>query len=156
MADLVCEIMNWSGPDDVVWVTFTGRIHMDTAPAFRRQLEKLVGTQPRALAVELADVSYMDSSGVAVLVECLRWSHAAGIDFVLLAPSTRVLEAFEVVGLGGIFVVLHRPQDLHARAAHAVAKRGSSSTSSAKRSQRRSARQPQVSHDEPPAPQPAP
>ncbi len=100
---LTCALHEWTGPDDVAWVGFTGRVEMDTAPAFRRQLEKLVQSQPRGLVVELTGVTYMDSAGVAVLVECLRWCRERGVDLVLLKPSKAVHESMEIVNLADAF-----------------------------------------------------
>lgn len=118
---LTCDIQDWSGPHDAVWVSFAGRVDMDSAPAFRRQLDKLVNTGPAGLLVELREITYMDSSGVAVLVECLQWCHDHAVDFVLLAPSKAVRESTEVFNLGDVFDTVEHPSEFADRLAAADA-----------------------------------
>jgi hypothetical protein len=49
----------------------TGDIDMSTSPSFRKALLESLGKTAR-LAVNLTDVRYVDSSGIAFLVEVLK------------------------------------------------------------------------------------
>jgi len=94
--------------DDIVWLRFKGRVEMSTSPAFRRQLERSVPSAEEALILEMQQVRYMDSSGVAVLVETLQWCREAEVDLILYTPNRAVCEGIEVVGLGEVFTVIGR------------------------------------------------
>src|SRR5215472_18874423 len=53
-------------------VRLRGRVNIDSSPALRDRLMALLQAQsPEAVIVDLSDVSYIDSSGLATLIEGL-------------------------------------------------------------------------------------
>src|ERR1700685_58637 len=58
---------------DVV-VRLTGRIDVDSSPDFRDRLRILLLKEelPQTITVDLAGVSYIETSGIATLIEALR------------------------------------------------------------------------------------
>ena len=55
--------------------------------------------------IDLGGVTYMDSSGVATLVEGLRSAKEHQKAFTLIAPSTAVMKVLELARLDSIFEV---------------------------------------------------
>jgi anti-anti-sigma factor len=49
-----------------------GTLDMNSVPAFHQLLEAAVQRAERGLIVALADITFMDSSGLAVLIEGLK------------------------------------------------------------------------------------
>ena len=57
---------------DVYRVALSGEVNMQVAPELRRTLHEVLEKNPREIVVDLAGVPFIDSSGVATLVEALR------------------------------------------------------------------------------------
>ncbi|NIA21525.1 MAG: anti-sigma factor antagonist, partial [Anaerolineaceae bacterium] len=59
-----------NGPATIVHLA--GDVDLNVSPALRKRLKELTGDKKSKIVVNLADVPYIDSSGVATLVECLQ------------------------------------------------------------------------------------
>ncbi len=69
-----------------------------------------------AIGVELSAVQYIDSSGIAALVEGLQQARAKGRRFALVAPSEAVRAVLELARLDRVFAIVDDPQALVAPA----------------------------------------
>ena len=58
------------------------------------------------VVIDLSHVQYMDSSGVATLVECLQRTRNAGIELHLCQLNERVLSVFQIARLDGVFSIV--------------------------------------------------
>src|SRR4051794_26372675 len=79
-----------------------GDVDLGTSPDLRRTLFATL-PQSRRLAVDLEAVRYIDSSGIATLIEGLRESQRLNKDFVLFGLSAAVQEVFELTHVFRIF-----------------------------------------------------
>jgi anti-sigma B factor antagonist len=85
-------------------VRLRGRLSIDSSPAFRDRLLAILRRQPPAtVIVDLTEVSYMDASGVATLVEGLKTAHNRQATLCLQGMQGRVRHLFEVTGLLTLF-----------------------------------------------------
>ena len=66
------------------------------------------------LAVNLAAVRYIDSSGIASLLEVLKQARSTRKRFVLFGLSTAVREVLQLTRLTGVFEIRATEQDLTA------------------------------------------
>ncbi len=91
------------GTDAVV--RLTGKIDVDSSPDLRDRLRALLseGTLPHSIIVDLARVSYVETSGIATLIEALRIARHQQINFRLQGLSGAVLRLFEVTGVLALF-----------------------------------------------------
>lgn len=89
----------------VVVVVVSGEVDMNTSPEVRSILNPLFAEKPRAMVVDLSGVTYMDSSGIATLVEGLQWSHRSQIPFRLSGMTPAVKDVFEMARLEGLFEI---------------------------------------------------
>lgn len=79
-------------------VSLHGEIDLASAPAVRAAIEPLLGEHAEHMTIDLADVQFLDSSGLAVLVAV-----AERIDELqLLNPSEIVGRIIEVTGLSQV------------------------------------------------------
>lgn len=85
-------------------VALAGEIDLDRAPMVRRQLLDCVKRQQDVL-VDLSAVTYIDSSGIASLVEALQWARRRGSDLSLVAVSPQALRVFELARLDTVFSI---------------------------------------------------
>jgi anti-sigma B factor antagonist len=89
---------------DVV-VRLTGRVDVDSSPDLRDRLRTLLSeeTLPQTIIVDLAGVAYIETSGVATLIEALRIARHHQINFRLQGLSGATLRLFEVTGVLALF-----------------------------------------------------
>ncbi len=85
-------------------VVFEGDIDLQTSPAARDALLAAVG-QGKPLIVDLAKVGYIDSSGVASLVEALQSARKGGKDLSLAAVSEGALRVLKLARLDSVFPI---------------------------------------------------
>jgi anti-sigma B factor antagonist len=90
----------------------SGRINVDSSPDLRDCLLALLSTEPlpRAITVDLAGVPYIETSGIATLIEALRIARHQGTIFRLQALSGSALRLFEVTGLVALFEASNNPE----------------------------------------------
>jgi anti-sigma B factor antagonist len=82
-------------------VTVGGEIDLTTADEVRAAAAAIVEGPPVTMIFDLAAVSFMDSSGVAVLVEAANAGHAVTVR----RPSPAVLLVLRATGLEGLLTV---------------------------------------------------
>lgn len=82
-----------------------GDIDMSRSSALRSALRDALQTKPGKLIVDLQLVEYMDSSGLATLVEAARNARSQKVPFVLCALTTKVRAVFEIARLHQFFQI---------------------------------------------------
>lgn len=86
-------------------VVVDGEVDLNTSPKLRTALTKQVPRNVRAIEVHLQNVPYMDSSGVATLIEGLRAAVSSDAEFALVAPSPAVLKVLKLSRLDSVFTI---------------------------------------------------
>ena len=92
-----------AGRDGEVVVRVRGEIDMAAAPVFRERLTGVIESNGDDVVVDLADVSFMDSSGLVVLVEAHQKLETASRKLLIARPSPAVTRVLEVTGLDRLF-----------------------------------------------------
>ena len=90
---------------DETMIVVEGDIDLYSSPELRSAVLKAVPKATTGVGVHLGGVTYMDSSGVATLVEGLRSAKEHDKTFTLLAPSTAVMKVLELARLDSVFEV---------------------------------------------------
>jgi anti-sigma B factor antagonist len=86
-------------PDGGLVVTLAGELDLASLPAVAAPLDELLGRTPQPVVLDLAGLSFLDSSGVAVLVRI-----ANHFDQVRTRAATQpVRRVIEVLGLATRF-----------------------------------------------------
>lgn len=85
-------------------VAFEGDVDLETSPAARRVLLDCVALR-RPVVVDMSRVSYIDSSGVASLVEAFQKARKAGLGFTLAAVSDAAMRVFRLARLDRVFTI---------------------------------------------------
>lgn len=81
-------------------VSVSGRITIDSSPVLRAKLlQVLEGDSCQSLTVDLREVSYVDTSGLAILMQVLQGARAAGKAFQLENLQQRPRYLFQAIGL---------------------------------------------------------
>jgi anti-sigma B factor antagonist len=91
---------------DVVVVSVEGDVDLSTSRELQGELRRVMGNQPRKLIVDLSDVPYMDSSGVATLVETMQLARRGETRLVLASMKEKVRSIFEIARLDSVFTIV--------------------------------------------------
>ena len=91
--------------DGTMLVRLSGEVDLSWSQQVRRAvLDALEGNA--AVGVDLAAVSYIDSSGIAALVEGFQIARTRGTRFVLVAVSEPVRAVLELARLDRVFALV--------------------------------------------------
>ncbi len=85
-------------------VALEGDIDLEGSPAARKILLDAV-QQGQPVYVDLSGVSYIDSSGIASLVEALQRARQAGTGFALASVSDNARRVLELARLDRVFTI---------------------------------------------------
>ncbi|CCK79884.1 STAS domain-containing protein [Desulfobacula toluolica] len=80
-----------------------GEIDMFTSPGLRNKLLPYFKEKIKGIIVDLSGVLFMDSSGIATLVEGLQWSKKNNKDFILTGLGKNVLNSLSLTKLDNVF-----------------------------------------------------
>jgi len=90
-------------------VSMQGRITIDSADQVRRRLTNALRTHPDLVAVDFSDVSYMDTSGLATLMEAMRTARQQGTRLVLSGIQQQPGYLLKVTDLDHVFEIDEGP-----------------------------------------------
>ena len=85
-------------------VAFTGEVDLESSPAAREILLKCLESTSKVI-VDLSEVTYIDSSGVASLVEALQAAKKNGSQFALATVSEPTRRVLELARLDKVFTL---------------------------------------------------
>jgi anti-sigma B factor antagonist len=88
-------------------VALSGEVDAVTAPQVARRLLRLFRDGKTDVVVDLSRVTFMDSTGIGVLLNALRQLTTLHGRLVLVCPTDRVLRPFEVTGLVGYLKIFN-------------------------------------------------
>jgi len=90
--------------DETITLHLRGRLNIDSSPALRDRLLSILRAQsPDAVNVDLIEVTYMDSSGIATLIEALKIARTRQTKLCLQGMQGRLLHLFRVTGVLTLF-----------------------------------------------------
>ena len=79
----------------------TGEVDHSTAPALEDSVQRALRVNGMRLFLDFTDCSYLDSSGLSVLLYAVREVRGKGW-LTVIAPGPNLLRLFELVGLTGV------------------------------------------------------
>jgi len=82
-----------------------GEIDLHVSTRVAASLAALIEQKPPRLVVDLSRVSYIDSSGLAVLIEGMQNVEAYGGKFILAGLQENVRPIFEIARLDQVFII---------------------------------------------------
>ena len=82
-----------------------GEIDLHVSPEVAESIQSMVANKPKVLVVDLAKVTYLDSSGLAVLIEGMQNVQEYGGRFALANVQESVQHIFEIARLDQVFQI---------------------------------------------------
>jgi anti-sigma B factor antagonist len=87
-------------------IAVSGEIHVSTAPEFSTRLNDAIGQGKTSVVLDLADVSFIDSTGLSVLLNGLRRVTRRGGRMAIVCTNPTVLRLFEITRLDTTFEIV--------------------------------------------------
>ncbi len=84
-------------------VKVAGEIDIETSPALEERLRSVLDQGHSSVVIDLAGVTFLDSTGLSVLIGGLRRCQDGGGELRLVSPRPNVRKVLEVTGLIGTF-----------------------------------------------------
>ena len=82
-----------------------GEIDLHRSPQIKETLEPLVAQKMKRILVDFSAVTYIDSSGLAVMIETLQRIQSYGGKFAMFGLRDSVRSIFEIARLDQIFSI---------------------------------------------------
>jgi anti-sigma B factor antagonist len=87
----------------VVVLSVRGEVDVATAPQLRERLVDLVASGHPQIVLDLSEVGFLDSTGLGVIVGCLKRARANDGDITLVCSHRPILKVLEITGLTAVF-----------------------------------------------------
>jgi len=100
--DIEIEVRNRDGS---TVVAARGEVDVATAPALRDGLDEALDHDIGTVVVDLTGVTFIDSTGLGVLIGARRRCVEAGRDLRVVVAEPRILKVFEITGLTELFTI---------------------------------------------------
>ncbi len=96
---------------DVSVCYIEGEVDINTAPSIKKTFDKITREKSSKVAINFKDVSYVDSSGLATLVEILKNMRTYGGKLKLTNLSPKIKSLFEITKLDKLFDIVSQEED---------------------------------------------
>lgn len=90
----------------IVVLAPTADIDMSRSPELRSAIRQEMGSNIHKMIVDLDEVQYMDSSGLATLVEAMRNAGGTNTKLVICCMNPKVSAIFEIARLDTFFSIV--------------------------------------------------
>jgi anti-anti-sigma factor len=95
-----------------VTVQLAGELDLSTADRFRDELARVEALEPANVIVDLRGVTFMDSTGLRLLLGAQRSCEEDGRRFAIIRGQQQVQDLFRVAGLDEVFEIVGDPAEL--------------------------------------------
>jgi anti-sigma B factor antagonist len=102
-AELDITVRKTSGGSAVVDVA--GEIDVYTSPVLQEKLVEVLRDGSSNIVLDLSDVTFLDSTGLGVLITALKRCRNADGDLELVTAQPNVLKVLEITGLNDVFKI---------------------------------------------------
>jgi len=82
-----------------------GEIDLQESPAVKQHLSRMLETKPERILIDFTGVKYIDSSGLAVLIEAMQRVNRYGGRLALFGIHANVRNIFQISRLDQVFAI---------------------------------------------------
>jgi anti-sigma B factor antagonist len=108
---MMMQIATTPGSDRYL-ITVSGEVDLATSPELDVAIIAAIDSGTLSVVIDLTDVSFMDSSGLGVIVRALKRCREAENDLDLVITNERVLKVFGITGLDQVIPIHASIQDI--------------------------------------------
>jgi anti-sigma B factor antagonist len=103
------EVQNYG---DAAVLAVRGELDLASSPRLEAELERVSGSEPSLVIVDLRELEFMDSTGLSVLVKAHQRAEDAGSRFGLVNGPPQVQRLLNLTGIGDRMTVVGTPEEL--------------------------------------------
>ena len=111
MKRMIMQIATTPGSDRFV-ITVSGEVDLASSPELDTAIIAAIESGATSVVIDLTDVSFMDSSGLGVIVRGLKRCREADKDLDLVITNERVLKVFGITGLDQVIPIHDSIEDI--------------------------------------------
>lgn len=89
--------------EGVCTVFLSGELDLSVAPDFRLVMEPLVSNSEMDLIVNMKDMTYIDSTGIGILLSILKARHGMQARFAVEEVPQQIQKLFDMTGIAKFF-----------------------------------------------------
>ena len=101
-----------ASPDSPRVLPLKGEIDLHVSPGVESSLVSMIAKHPEHIVVDLSGVTFIDSSGLAVLIKAMQDVKEYGGKFALAGINNNVRSIFEMARLDQVFLIDPRDDEL--------------------------------------------
>ena len=102
----MCMAVRVETKGDITICHLDGEININSSPDIKKSIDKLIAKKAPKIIVNLSKVSYVDSSGLATLVEILKNMRVYGGRLRLTNMAPKIKSLFEITKLEKLFEIM--------------------------------------------------
>jgi anti-sigma B factor antagonist len=91
--------------NDVLICVLEGEVNINTSPDLRKEFDTIIRNNEKKVLIDFSSVPYIDSSGLATLIEMLQRLRKSGGTMRLANMSQKVKNVFEITKLAKLFEI---------------------------------------------------
>lgn len=96
--------------DDAVKIVLRGELDLEHAYTFDEELKRVEALGPRCICLDLRELTFLDSCGLARLVAARRRAMKAGRRLVLVRGPAAVQRVFQLTAVDEAFEIVNAPE----------------------------------------------
>jgi anti-sigma B factor antagonist len=108
---MIMQIATTPGSDRYV-ITVSGEVDLASSPDLDTSIIAAIASGAASVVIDLTNVSFMDSSGLGVIVRGLKRCREADKDLDLVITNERVLKVFGITGLDQVIPIHDSIEDI--------------------------------------------
>jgi anti-anti-sigma factor len=93
-------------------LAITGELDLASSPVLQKELDRISDSDSGRVILDLRDLSFMDSTGLSVLVKAHQRAEDSGRRFVLVKGGQQVQRLLNLTGLAEHLEVVDAPEEL--------------------------------------------
>jgi len=91
--------------NDVLVVGIGGRLDTITAPEFEKSIMELISPENKKIVLDCANLSYISSSGLRVILMTLKKVKANGGNLIICSLQESIKEVFNICGFTSLLTI---------------------------------------------------
>ena len=103
--------ITYTNVDNIKVVNFSGRIIYDTEEVVKKELDKIVNENNKKIVFNLSDLTYINSSGLGLLINVLKQVRASNGDIKLSNLRPELSELFRITSLNSVFKIYNEESE---------------------------------------------
>lgn len=92
--------------DNTIIMNLSGSLDIYTSTEFKTYLNDLISENPKSIIVNMEKLTYIDSSGIGMLIKSMNQIKELNIEFIIANMKEQLNKLFLVAGLSAYFTFM--------------------------------------------------